>query len=82
MPFATNRYLNLLRGNASDAWQNGGGATVGAHNPNPNPNPNPTPTPRYASENMVAARAVPEILGLWLGLRLGLGLGSTLNPNP
>jgi len=30
MPFATNRYLNLLRGNASDAWQNGGGATVGA----------------------------------------------------
>ena len=29
MPFATNRYLNLLRGNASNAWQNGGGATVG-----------------------------------------------------
>ena len=44
MPFATNRYLNLLRGNASDAWQNGGGATVGAHNPNPNPNPNPNLT--------------------------------------
>ena len=28
MPFATNRYLNLLRGNASNAWQNGGGGTV------------------------------------------------------